>query len=118
MIEPIDGLTNGVIGIKAVGPFTIEDYVAIVEPALHKVTALDERPRLLLYLGPEFTGFGEGSWGELTNEIRRTHFLRGAVVTDDGLIRTELNLVKWMLRGEVRTFQNSDYEMAAKWVAG
>src|SRR3978361_141906 len=103
--------------MKAVGLFTIDDYVAIVEPALQKVAALHERPRLLLCLGPEFTGFGDGSWTELTGEIRRTHFHRGAGVTPDGHIRTELNIVKWMLHGDVRTFQNSDYAKAAQWVA-
>jgi hypothetical protein len=77
-----------------------------------------ERIRLLLFLGPEFTGFGGGAWSDLTDEIRQTHFHRGAVVTDDGYIRTGMNVLKWVLHGDMRTFQNDEYDKAAHWVAG
>jgi hypothetical protein len=118
VLEPIDGLVAGVIGIRATGQFTIDDYRVVIEPELHKVAALNGELRLLLYLGPEFTGFGEGAWGDLTGEIRHTHFHRGAVVTDVGYIRTELNILKWMLHGDVRAFRNDEYEKAVRWVAG
>jgi hypothetical protein len=117
VLKPIDGFVDGVIGFRAVGQFTIDDYSAVIEPVLQKVAASSEELRLLLYLGPEFTGFGEGAWGDLTGEIRHTHFHRGAVVTDVGLIRTELNILKWMLHGDVRTFRNDEYEKAVRWVA-
>ena len=113
MIEPIEDLAVGVVGMSATGQFTVDDYNAVVEPALDKVEADHEKLRLLLFLGPEFTGFGEGAWGELTGEIRHTRFHRGAVVTDDHEIRNGLNLLKWLLRGDVRTFQNHEYDHAA-----
>ena len=89
----------------------------MVEPALDGSRTAHEQLRLLLFLGPEFTGFGDGAWGELTGEIRHTKFHRGAVVTDDHEIRNALNLLKWMLHGDVRTFQNHDYDEAAEWGA-
>jgi hypothetical protein len=116
VLESIHGLNNGVVGISAVGKFTIADYSAIIEPQLERLAAAREQLRLLLYLGEGFTGFGEGAWGDLTDEIRRTHFHRGAVVTDDGAIRTGLNVLKWTLHGHVRTFQNFEYEVAVRWV--
>ena len=117
VIEAIHDLPSTVIGMRAVGSFTIEDYDAIIEPALQKLAANHEELRLLLFLGPEFTGFGEGSWGDLTDEIRQTRFHRGAVVTDDAHIRTGLTVLKWMLHGDVRTFHNDEYTKAAIWVA-
>jgi hypothetical protein len=39
------------------------------------------------------------------------------VVTDDGHIRTGLNVLKWALHGHVRTFQNHEYDHAVEWVA-
>ena len=117
MIERIDDTPDGVIGIRAVGTFTIDDYCAVIEPELEQLDATHGELRLLLHLGPEFTGFGEGAWGDLTNEIRHTHFHRGAVVTDDGHIRTGLNVLKWVLHGHVRTFQNFEYDKAIHWVA-
>ena len=116
MLEPIQGLQNDVVGMRAIGQFTIADYSAIIVPQLERLGTAREQLRLLLYLGDDFTGFGEGAWGDLTDEIRRTHFDRGAVVTDDGYIRTGLNVLKWTLHGHVRTFQNFEYEIAVRWV--
>ena len=118
MIKPIDHLPDGVLGMTAEGQFDVDDFAAVVEPALQDVSDAHEQLRLLLFLGPAFTGFGEGAWGELTGEIRHTRFHRGAVVTDDHEIRGALNLLKWMLHGDVRTFQNHEYAHAAAWVAG
>lgn len=118
MIVSIEGLADGVIGMRAVGEFSVEDYAAIVDPAIARLEIANEAMRLLLFLGPEFTGFGEGAWGDLTDGIRHIHFHRGAVVTDDGGIRTGLNVLKWVLRGDVRTFQNHEYDKAVRWVAG
>lgn len=117
MIKAIDDLPPGVVGMSATGQFSIDDYNKVVEPELAAVEADHEKLRLLLYLGPEFTGFGDGAWGELTGEIRHTKFHRGAVVTDDREIRSALNLLKWMLHGDVRTFQNHELEKATHWVA-
>ncbi len=117
MIERIDDLPDGVIGIRAIGEFTIDDYTAVIEPELERLDISHGQLRLLLHLGERFTGFGEGAWGDLTDEIRHTHFHRGAVVTDDGHIRTGLNVMKWVLHGHVRTFQNFEYVKAVDWVA-
>jgi hypothetical protein len=117
VLESIQGLDNGVVGMRAIGQFTIDDYIAIIEPEIERLNSAHEQLRLLLLLGEDFTGFGVGAWGDLTNEIRHTHFHRGAVVTDDGHIRTGLNVLKWTLHGHVRTFQNFEYDQAANWVS-
>ena len=117
MIEPIDNLADNIVGMRAIGVFTTEDYSSVIAPALAELAALHEKLRLLLHLGPEFTGFGTGAWSELTGEIRHTRFHKGAVVTDEGQIRTGLNMLKWTLHGDVRTFQNDEYAKALHWVA-
>lgn len=117
MIEHIADLEGGVVGISAIGQFTIEDYTALLEPELDGIAARHEKLRLLLFLGPQFSGFGEGAWSDLTDQIRHTHFHKGAVVTDDGHIRAGLNVLKWVLHGDVRTFQNDEYDEAVHWVA-
>jgi hypothetical protein len=117
VLEPIDDLPEGVIGMRAVGRFSVEDYVDRIEPEVERVEHARGRLRLLLHLGPQFTGFGEGAWGELTKELRATQFHRGAVVTDDATIRTGIALLRFTLRGHVRSFGNGDYDRAAEWVA-
>ena len=117
VIEPIEDLPAGVVGMRAVGAFSVDDYTKVIEPELDRVEAGDHELRLLLHLGPDFTGFGEGAWGELTSEIRHTAFHRGAVVTDDDMVRNGLRVLKWVLRGDVRTFRNREYDRAVTWVA-
>ena len=117
MLEPINDLPDGVFGLRAVGPFSVDDYVTVIEPELDRLEAAQEELRLLLHLGPQFTGFGEGAWGELTSEIRHASFHRGAVVTDDDMVRNGLRVLRWVLRGDVRTFRNREYDRAVSWVA-
>jgi hypothetical protein len=118
VVEPILGLDDGVVGLRAVGLFSVDDYANVIEPALDRLAGTHGEVRLLLHLGPEFHGFGEGAWGELTTEIRHTPFYRGAVVTDDDFIRRGLRVIKWTLRGDVRTFRERDYDKAVAWVSG
>ena len=118
MIEPIEDLPAGVLGMtrhRHSSRSTTSPRWS--SPRSIGCATAHERLRLLLFLGPEFTGFGDGAWGELTGEIRHTKFHRGAVVTDDHEIRNALNLLKWMLHGDVRTFRDDEYDKAAEWVA-
>jgi hypothetical protein len=116
VIEPIAGLGDGVVAMRAVGQFSVNDYATVIEPALARLAGTHGELRLLLHLGSEFQGFGEGAWGELTSEIRHTSFYRGAVVTDDDFIRRGLRVIRWTLRGDVRTFRDRDYDKAVAWV--
>jgi hypothetical protein len=117
VIEPIPGLADGVVGLRAVGLFSVNDYADVIGPELARLADTYGELRLLLHLGPEFAGFGEGAWGELTSEIRHTPFYRGAVVTDDDFIRRGLRIIRWTLRGDVRTFRDRDYAKAVAWVS-
>ncbi len=116
MLERIEDLDPSVIGYRAVGDFTTDDFRAAIEPELATVRERTGTLRLLLHLGEKFTGFGEGSWSDLTDGIRHIHFHKGAVVTDDGGIATGINIVKWTLHGHIRTFHNDEFDKAAHWV--
>ena len=118
MVELIVDLPGGVFGLRAVGSFSVADFTTVIEPELDRLEAADEELRLLLHLGSEFTGFGEGAWADLTSGIRDTPFRRGAVVTDDDMVRHGLRFVRWVLRGDVRSFRDHEYERAIVWVAG
>ncbi len=117
MIEHIEGLPEGCIGMRAVGLFTLDDFAASIEPGVESVVERHEKLRLVLQLGDRFEGFGEGAWGELTDEIRHIRFHRGAVVTDDGHIANAINVLKWTLHGHVRTFHNHELDAAVHWTS-
>ena len=117
MIEHIDDLPDGCIGMRAIGMFTIDDFVSVIEPDVDGVVRRHERLRLILELGDRFEGFGEGAWGDLTAGLRHIRFHRGAVITDDGQISTAINVLKWTLHGHVRTFHVREFGDAVDWVA-
>jgi len=102
--------------MRAVGTFSVHDYTATIEPELERLETAHRELRLLLQLGPEFEGFGDGAWSDLTSELRATPFHRGAVVTDDAAIRTGVALLRFTLHGHVRSFGNDDYDRAVTWV--
>lgn len=117
MIEHIKDLPHGCIGLSAVGQFTVDDFTTAIEPDVESIVERHSKLRLILHLGERFDGFGEGAWGDLTEEIRHIKFHRGAIVTDDGHISGAINLLKWTLHGHVRTFQNDELDEAITWAA-
>lgn len=117
MLEPIDDLPDGVFGLHAVGTFTTEDFTTGIEPEVDAVVERHDKLRLVLHLGERFDGFGDGAWGDLTDELRHIHFHKGAVVTDDGHLSSAINVLKWTLHGHVRTFHNRELDKAIHWVS-
>ena len=117
MIESIDGLPDGIIGVRGIGEFTVDDFTETVEPQVEDLLAAGTEIRLLVHLGEQFEGFGEGAWGDLTSELVRIRFEKGAMVTDDGSLSAALNVLKWTLAGDVRTFRNDEFDKAVRWVA-
>jgi hypothetical protein len=118
VIEHIEGMPDGCIGMRVIGQFTIDDFVEVIEPDVDAIGERDERLRLILELGEDFEGFGEGAWGELTDHIRHIKFHRGAVVTDDGHLSGAINILKWTLHGHLRTFHVQEFDTAVAWIAG
>ena len=118
MIEPIEDLPDGCIGMRAIGEFSVDDFQTTIEPEVDAIVERHEKLRLILELGEEFEGFGEGAWGDLTNELRHIRFHRGAVVTDDGHLGQAINILKWTLHGHVRTFHVREFDTAVGFIDG
>lgn len=117
VVEDITDLPPGVTGLRASEQFCIEDFDQVVTPRVEELIAAGEPVRLVLQLSPEFTGFGEGAWGDLTEHVLQLPFHRAAIVTDENKLAIAINVIKWTLRGDVRTFKNHEFDAAAAWAA-
>ena len=118
MIELIQNLPDGVVGIEAVGKVTSEDYAAVT-PAIERALATREKIRLIHVLGGRFTGFTAGGlWqdGKL-GLSHATSFERIAVVTDLDSVRTLVRAGGWSAPGEMRLFSNAARDEAVAWVS-
>lgn len=118
MIELMQGLPDGVVGIEAVGKVTSDDYDAVT-PAIERALAAHEKIRLIHVLGERFTGFAAGGMWE-DGKLGLSHvssFERIAVVTDRESVRTLVKAGGWSVPGEMRQFSNAELDKAVAWAS-
>jgi len=119
VIELIDGLPEGVIGIEAVGRVTLEDYDNVVAPVVERALASHEKIRLLHVIGDRFTEHAASALFEdaklgLSN-LRSIE--RIAVVTDIAHFRALVKGAGWTVPGDLKLFSNAERADAEAWVS-
>lgn len=119
MIQVIEGLPDGVVGLEAVGKVNSADYEAIAAPTV--TNALERHPkiRLVHVLDERFTGYtAGGAWQDaLLGFAHPRSFERIAVVTDSESIGRLVNLAGWSIPGELKLFPNREREQAEMWAS-
>jgi SpoIIAA-like len=118
MIELMEGLPDGVVGIEAVGKVTSDDY-DVVMPAIESALAARTKIRLIHALGERFTGFTAGGMWE-DGRLGLSHvssFERIAVITDHDSVRTLVQAGSWAVPGEMRLFANAERDEAVTWAS-
>ena len=120
MIEPIEDLPDDVLGFRASGRVTGQDYEAVIIPAVS--SALGERAdfRLLYQIAPDFEGFDPHAvWDESKVGLPKPmSWQRIAFVTDLGWLGRAARALGFTMLAEVRVFQNSAFDEARDWVSG
>lgn len=119
MIELIEGLGDRVVGARAVGKVTAEDYESTLIPAVETALAIDGKTRILYVLGSEFEGYeGEAALDDARMGLHHwSDFERIAVVTDHSMYRTMIKGFGFLMPGEVKVFGVEEMEAAKDWVA-
>jgi hypothetical protein len=116
MIELIDGLPDGVVGLVAIGQIESADYDAVA-PAVKKALERHPRIRVIHVLDDRFDGYTAG--GALQDAIlglaHPRSFDRIAVVSDADSIRRLVTVAGWSIPGEVKLFPNREREQATAW---
>jgi SpoIIAA-like len=122
MIERIEDVPAGIIGIRASGKLTKDDYESVLEPALKE--AADSGEARVLFVLPDFDGLEPEAWLEdvktgLGVELKnRAAWKRLAVVTGVGWVAEAMRLFAWAMPGELKVFEMDELEEARSWVAG
>ena len=120
MIERMDDLPSGVIGLRASGKLTRDDYRDVMEPALKE--AIDSGEARVLFVLPDFDGLEPKAWIEdvktgLGVELRnRSAWKRLAVVTGVGWVADAMRLFAWAMPGELKVFEMNESDEARSWV--
>lgn len=121
MLERIDEVPEGVIGLRASGKLTREDYTGVLEPALKE--AMGSGEARVLFVLPDFDGLERGAWIEDVKTGLRVEFTerssweRFAFVTGVDWIAKAMRLFAWSMPGEVAVYEMDELDEAREWVA-
>jgi hypothetical protein len=119
MIDMIEGLPEQVLGFKAVGTVTGEDYENTIIPAVLAMAERLHHVRLLYVLGDEFDGFDAKAMLDdaMLGVSRYTAWERVAVVTDVAWLRMSVQAMHFVMPGHFRLFHVSDLDAAKAWLS-
>jgi len=119
MIEVMNDLPERVLGLKASGEVTADDYKTVLVPAIEEQLTKHRKVRLLYVIGAEFKGYtGGAAWEDAKVGMRHlTSFERVAVVTDVDWIENMIKAFGFAIPGEVRVFDDDDFEDARQWIS-
>ena len=119
MIELIEGLPGGVVGLEAVGTVTSDDYSSVAIPAVEDALSRHKKISLMHVLGERFAGYtAGGEWDDAKLALLHPFsFDRIAVVTDLDHIRKQVKRAGWLVPGEMKLFSNAQRAEAQAWVS-
>jgi hypothetical protein len=116
LIKEIQDLPTGVIGLRASGEVTADDYRDVMVPMLEETLRLGGVR--LLYVVEEHTRFSPGAL--FADAKFGVGHLKGwerlAVVSDADWLENSIKAFGWMMPGEVRVFDDDDLDDALAWL--
>lgn len=122
MIERIEGMPAGTIGLRATGKLTKSDYTEVLEPALRE--GVDSGELRLLFVLTGFDGLESSAIAEDFKTGMRVWFRdhsawkRFALVTDADWVAKAMHMFTWLTPGEVLIRDLDGLDEAKGWVAG
>jgi hypothetical protein len=118
MLERMSDIPAGLVGLRAVGKLSREDYESVFTPLLEGARSEGHRLRFLFQIGPEFEGFTMGA--ALEDAKLGIRFLRTfagcAIVTDREWVRELTRIGAFLLPCPVRVFRSHDRARAIEWL--
>jgi hypothetical protein len=122
VVERLTGLPPGVLGFRASGTISSDEYRQMMEPIY---AALERGEKLNIYfeLPDDFHGLDLAAlWQDVkaagsVGLKHRASWQRMAVVTDKDWIRHATSAFGWLAPGELRLFDQSDSDAAKAWLA-
>jgi SpoIIAA-like len=122
MIEQLQEMPPGVVGMEVSGRITGEDYVEVLVPAFEAAIEAGSL-RAVVVIGPKYEGFDLSAVREdlkglvpLAFEHRDT-WKRVAAVTDEDWLVKAVEVFGRLMPGEVRVFDLDELEQAKRWAA-
>ena len=112
-------LPMNVIGFRAIGKVTKEDYENILMPAVDAQAKKFNKINFLLLLDTDVSNYTFGAWVDdaLVGLKHLTHWHKVAIVSHSDTIKKITNIFGHLVPGIYKGFQTSALEEAKIWVA-
>jgi hypothetical protein len=120
MIEDVTDLPDGIVGLRASGTVSREDYETTVAPLVERAARSRDRLRVLCVLDEGFAGVAPEAIGEdVRLGLRAVRLMAGcAVVTDDERLRTACRIAGALLPYPLRAYPGARRDEAVSWLGG
>jgi len=119
MVQRIEGMPAGTIGLRTSGKLTKDDYRDVLEPAIKE--AVDSGEARVLCVLESYDGLEPGAWIEdLKTGLgmgHRSAWKRMSLLTDVEWIQRATKLFAWMIPGEVLVGGLDQEDHAKRWIA-
>jgi hypothetical protein len=122
MVERIEDMPEGTVGLRASRKLSRDDYRDVLEPALRE--GVDSGELRLVFFLTDFDGLEAAAWPEdikagLSAWIgQHSAWKRFALVTDVEWVAKAMQMFAWLTPGEVMICEPDRLEDAKAWVAG
>ena len=123
MVERMDDMPDGVIGLRASGKLTKEDYTDVLEPALKE--AMESGEARVVFVLTDFEGLApSASFEDIKTGLgvelaHRENWTRLAFVTDVDWVAKATQMFAWAMPGELEVYDDlGKLEEAKTWARG
>ena len=119
MLELMKDIRSNVVGVRATGKVTSEEYEKVLIPAVAELSKRAEKINLLILLETDVSHFTLGAWMEdmFLGLKHFTRWNRVAIVSDQKGVQQFTNLISNFVPGHYKGFPIASLELAKQWVA-
>ena len=118
MIEILAESQGKVLGFKAVGKLTDQDYKRVFIPNIERILALYGKVRVIFDMGEKFHGWElAAAWDDATFGMKhRNDFEKCAIVGGPKWVEWGTKLSALLMSGEVKVFPSGQLNNAWDWI--
>jgi hypothetical protein len=122
VIEPLDDMPDGVVGFRASGRVSGEQYDELLAPVLHEAVDRGDHIHAVLEIGPEFEEIDSGALLEDVSTwdiepVREAALGRLALITDVSWVSRYVRMFGWAVPGDLKVFSNAERDAGVAWAA-
>lgn len=118
MIQELKDTPNTMVGFRAIGEITKEDFDKVVLPAVAELVKRIDKLNYLLILDTPIKEFTFGAWmsDAMLGLNNMTKWNRVAIISDSSAIQSFTDIFSKIMPGEFRGYEPSQLKEAINWV--